>query len=383
MKYLLISCFILNFAFSNDLELKSYVGFEYKSYIKQSGNKKDYNKAVTFENELKYSFSDSKIYSKINILEDLDEKKRDYIDFTELYFSHSFKDFDFYLGKKIIFLGSLEASNIVDVFNRQNYQKDVLSKNKKGAILSGINYYFEDDSRFDFFIKGFEEKNKLVGKDSVYYAFVNNDYKEDLLFATKKEEPSYLLNYSKTYYDEINADISFGLFYGYDNYLLYKKTDDYYQTMLFQSLKVFTYNTFVLDSSLIKFEASYTKIQEDEDFNIKDFYELGFGGEYTFESIFKNHNLGLIAEYYKSNSVNTSLDNDLFLALRYSLNDKDSSEFLLGLVKDLENDDFSSYLKYEGRLSDAFKVSSDLRYIKNDSYLQEHFRFGCEIKYFF
>lgn len=383
MKTLFFLCFISTFLFSSNLELRSYLGYEYKSYLKKQKDSRDNNSAITFQNELKYSYKNSKLYSKIDILKDLSEKQRDYFNLTEAYFLHSFSNYDFYIGKRVIFLGSLEAYNLVDIFNRQNYQKDSLSDYKKGTFLTGINYYFEDDSRLNIYIKGFEEDIKFPGKKSPYYSFGNKDYKDELLFANGNETPSFLTTYSKTYDEEITADVSYGFFYGYDNYLLSKKRKEKYQPMLFQSMKFFTYDTFVLDSTLFKVEASYTKVEDDEDFNLNDFYELGVGAEYTIERIIQNHNLGLIAEYYKSDSSLSSKDNDLFLALRYSLNDADSSEFLFGFIKDLKKSEKSAYMKYEGRVTDTLKISTDLRYIDSQNYLDEHLRFGCEIKYYF
>lgn len=371
------------FSNADNLELKNYLGLEYKSYLKSAQEDTNHNSALTFQNELKYSFSNSKLYSKIDILKDTSEKQRDYIDINELYLLRSFKAFDLYLGKKIIFLGSLEAHNIVDIFNRQNYKKDMLSDYKTGAFLSGINYYFEDDSRLNIYIKGFEEDIEFSDKNSPYYPFGKNGYDKELLFANGSESPSVLTTYLKTYDEDITADISYGFFYGYDNQLLYKNKGNDYRTMLFQSMKLFTYDTFVIDSTLFKIEASYTKIKNDGGFKLEDFYELGFGGEYTFEQIIKTHNLGLIAEFYKSDSGLTSMQSDLFFALRYSLNDMDSSEFLAGIVKDTQNSERSIYFKYEGRISDTLKASTDLRYLKSESYLDEHLRFNCEIKYYF
>ncbi len=383
MKKILILCLSAKLLFSNNFELRSYLGSEYKSYLKKANNKKSYNSSVTFQNELKYSFDSSKLYSKIDILKDFTEKERNYFNITEAYYLYEFMDFDFYIGKKIIFLGSLEAYNLVDIFNRQNYQKDILSDYKKGAYLTGIDYYFKDNSKLNFYIKGFEEDLNFASEKSPYYAFGNLKYKKKPLSSNKNETFSFLTTYSKTYDENTVADISYGLFYGYDNYILFKKIANKYQSFLFQSTKLFTYNTFVVDSFLFKVEGSFTKISDDKEVRLDDFYELGFGLEYTIEKIVKNHNLGLIAEYYKSNTELTNMNNDLFLALRYSLNDADSSEILGGIIKDFENNEISTYIKYEGRLTDNLKISTDLRYINSNSYLNEHLRFSCELKYYF
>jgi hypothetical protein len=368
---------------ANELELKSYIGYEYKSYLKKSVDKRDYNSALTFQNELKYSFDNSRLYSKIDIIEDTDESQRDYIDLTEFYIVVPSSNFDFYFGKRVIFLGSLEAYNIVDIFNRQNYQRDSLSEYKKGVYLIGINYYFEDDSRLNVYIKSFEEDIKFLSESSPYYPFGANTYDKKLLFANGNEQPSLLLTYAKTYDEYITADVCYGFFYGYDDHLFSKKSGNKYQSMLFQSMKFFTYDTFVVGAALLKLEASFTKIQDDAHYDLDDFYDIGIGAEYTLERIIGNHNLGIIVEYYKADDPFTFFDNDLFFALRYSLNDKDSSEFLGGIVKDLQSDEVSAYAKYEGRLSDMFKISADIRYLKGENYLDEHLRLGCEIKYYF
>lgn len=382
MKILFVLVLFSSFLFA-EFQNKNYVGFEYKSYLKNQDEKIDSNSAITFQSEIEYEKDDWKIYSLIDALKDSKEEQRDYIDFNELYFSKSFDSFDFYLGRKVIFLGSLEGLNIVDIFNRQNYQKDPLSKYKKGANSLSIKYFFEDDSNLDFHIKFLEDDIKMPSSDSPYYAFSSLKYSKEVDFANDNEQPSFLLNYSKSIDDEIIADTAFGLFYGYDENILYERSGNTINPFLFQSAKAFTHNTFILEDTLLKLEASYTKVLEDKEFDIDDFYSLGVGAEYTLENIYQSHNLGLIGEYYKSDSQFSSFDNDLFLALRYSLNDKDSSEFLLGFIKDLEQSEKSAYLKYSGRLNEFLNISFDGRYIDSKSYLDEHFRLTAEIKYYF
>ncbi len=382
MKRLILMLLLFNPLLYAQFEIKNYLGLEYKNYIKKEKHKDSYNSALIFQSEIKYNFSQSKIYTKMEALKDSKDKNRDYFYLNELYYSKSFDDFDFDIGKKVIFLGTLEANNIVDIFNRQNFQKDSLSKNKKGAIMANLNYFFENDSILRLYIKGFEEDIKLSSKNSPYYPFTSA-YNKNIKFTNKHEKPSFMATYTSTYDEDINADISFGLFKGYDENIIFKAKNSIIHPYLFQSSKIFTYNTFVIDSTLYKFEVSYTKAKANKIIKLNNFYKFGGGLEYTIEQIYKNHNLGLIAEYYKSDKRDLVFDNDLFLALRYSLNDKDSSEFLLGFIKDLKKSENSAYMKYQGRLMDNLNISTDLRYIKNDSYLNEHLRFSCEFKYYF
>ena len=367
-----------------EVELKSYIGYEHKSYLKtEDENSRDNNNALTFQSEIKYNLEDGKIYSLVDAIKDSSENERDHFHITELYYSKSFDTFDLDIGKKVIFLGSLEAYNIVNIFNRQNYQKDSLSTYKKGAFMVNVNYFFEDDSILNLYVKSFEEDIEFSSSESPYYPFGSSSYDESVKFANSSEKPSILGVYSMTYDEDIIADTSFGLFYGYDENILFSSDNGTINPYLFQSMKLFTYDTFVIDSTLYKVEASYTKVQSDGDFEVDDFYQLGTGVEYTIEQIYQNHNLGFIAEYYKSNKDDLSYENDVFLGLRYSLNDQDSSEFLGGTIKDVKTSDNIAYIRYSGRLTDSLNVSSDIRYTNTQSYLGEHLRFDCEVKYYF
>lgn len=383
MKKLLTLFLLINYTLFAEIETKSFIGLEYKSYIKKQDNKDSYNLATTFQSEIKYEFDDSKIYTKFEALKDNKDEKRDYFLLDELYYSKSFDNFDLDLGKKVVFLGTLEAQNIVDIFNRQNYQKDSLAKHKKGSLMANINYFFEDDSIFRFYIKAYEEDIKFPSKTSVYNPFGVYKYKKNLEFSNNHESPSFLATYTTSYDEEIVADISFGLFHGYDENIIFKKEKEEISPLLFQSTKFLSFNTFVIDSTLYKLEASYTDVKKNKNINLDNFYKLGLGLEYTIEQVYKNHNLGFISEYYKSNNKDLNFQNDIFLALRYSLNDSDSSEFLAAYVKDLKEKENSAYIKYNGRLTDNLNISTDLRYIKSNSYLDEHLRFGCEFKYYF
>ena len=113
MKRFLFFSFAASALCANELELKSYIGYEYKSYLKKSVDKRDHNSALTFQNELKYSFGDSKFYSKIDIIEDTDESQRDYIDLTEFYIVVPSSNFDFYFGKKQSVISRKESTSTI------------------------------------------------------------------------------------------------------------------------------------------------------------------------------------------------------------------------------------------------------------------------------
>lgn len=369
-------------AFSQEWEWRNYIGYEYKAYVINEDDSRNFNSAATFQNELKYALETFKFYSKIDVLYDGAEKERNYFDVKEAYVTRAFEDFDLFAGKRVFFLGSLEAFNPTDMLNRQNYRKDTLSTHKEGIYSAGINYYLPNDTRVDLTVSYEDRTLPLGAEDSPYYPFRDAHYRDDVLFLGGSQQPSWIATFSQSFDDLLRGDTSIGVFYGYDDHTLFISDADTYRPTYFQSAKVFTYDTLVVDAMLYKLEAAYTRVAE-ESLRIDHFYEIGIGVEYTIEQIIGNHNLGLLAEYYRSDTTLSAYDNDLFLGIRYALNDKDSSEFVGGVLKSMDDEGMGAYLKYEGRLNDALKLSADVRYLKHENYLNEHLRIGCEIKYYF
>lgn len=361
-----------------EYEMINYVGVEGKMY--PNSNKERYNLGITFQNQSKYKSDLFNAYLRLDALKDFKDEKRDEFLVNELYILKSYGNFDFTLGRQIVFLGSLEAYNIVNILNPRDFRKDMFSDYRLGVDMASVKYYFEDDSNLALYLKLPDRKVHYPSSDYEVYPFGEFDYSKKIKYDKKKIAESLLTYNFSISEDEYSGDFSFGIFNGYDGYKLPILNNDTFDLHAFKSLKYLTYLTFMYDDWLIKLEAIYTN-PYDNRYKIDNFYESGIGFEYSFENIYKSHTLGIVGEYFKSDSNFTSLENDIFVALRYSLSDKDSSEFLLGFLKDIKNKEGGLYLKYDGRLIDNLKISSDFRYTNADK--NENVRFGVEVKYYF
>jgi len=95
-------------------------------------------------------------------------------------------------------------------------------------------------------------------------------------------------------------------------------------------------------------------------------YTAATGGfEYTFVGLFEsNYDLGLIGELLwdeRGKDAPVLFDNDTMIGARFTLNDAQSSELLLGLI--IDNDDQSKMLNIEGsrRFGERWKLSLEAR----------------------
>ena len=91
-------------------------------------------------------------------------------------------------------------------------------------------------------------------------------------------------------------------------------------------------------------------------------YSAAVGGfEYTFVGIFdSNVDLGALSEYLydsRGNAAPTPFERDIFIGLRLSPNDAQSTEFLAGVVYDLQGDGEVYRIEASRRFFDSWKVS--------------------------
>jgi hypothetical protein len=93
-----------------------------------------------------------------------------------------------------------------------------------------------------------------------------------------------------------------------------------------------------------------------------EMYSAAVGGfEYTFVGIFdSNVDLGLLSEYLydsRGNAAPTPFERDIFIGFRLSPNDAQSTEFLAGVVYDLQGDGEVYRIEASRRFYDSWKVS--------------------------
>ncbi len=304
------------------------------------------------------------------------QTKRSYIRLDELYAKYSAQNYEVQLGRSIRFWGALEAYNIVDTFNARDYRNGLSQKDKIGA--ENIAYsYFTDSGTLSFIVKFFEAPEPMAAPAYLFYFFPSFvSYDETLDTQKSPYNPTVYLKYTASTQWDNPLDYAFIVSHGYSGRrYFYTQTpqnlsalspsfgqptlfkERAYVATLFQS-----YETLLVKATLLKLELRYEQVEEDP--NMGDSLSYGIGFEQTIESLFESEkSLGIIGEYYGFENIQSDkyddlkrfevYQNDLFLALRYSINDTANSSFLAGVMLDLEYEEYLFSAKYETHFDNA------------------------------
>ncbi len=407
MKFLLLLSLFYMYLYA-ELDVKGYVGLENQTYITAPNTKHKNNFTLKENLELKYNKNNFSAYLKLyaqqdyyDLKENLQNNNRSFLRMDEAYLKYDFEDDSIQIGKSIKFWGSLEFLNIVDNFNPKDLRNDIFSKtNKLGVYNLAYTHYFED-SELSLIIKPIQQNQKMANFTYVYYIFPKYISYDDNLETESKNRASIYLMYSGSTNSEYPMDFAFIYENGYDSQRYFSPAVNQptlYKQHAYLTNKFITYDTLVVGDTLIKLEALYVDVINNK--KISDYSHVAFGFEHTIQNIYKTNSLGILAEYYNYRTYQKNkytdlelfetMQNDLFLGLRYALNDSNSASIVGGIVKDFEYNEEIYYFKYESRFLDILKVNLDYYYIepsKNEktafSLLNRHQRISLDISYYF
>ncbi|MDF1878605.1 hypothetical protein JHD46_03015 [Sulfurimonas sp. SAG-AH-194-C20] len=416
---IIVSILALGVSLIADIDVSGHIDFDSQFYLKAPKDKNSNSFTSKQILELTYEEGSLSIFTKLYAQEayyDFYSKdkntKRTFARIDELYLKYDFDDDALKAGKSIEFWGSLELRNIVDGFNPADFRNDLFSKDKLGVYNIAYSHYFEN-SELSLISKPQEEQQFMANQPYVYYFFPSFvSYDGTLKTQESKNRPSLYLKFSGSTDTEYAIDYAFIYENGYDSQRyfttntpqnLIPTSPTFGQTTRFEENvylvnKFMTYNTLVVGSTLLKLEGLYAQV--DGDSFVGDYSHLALGIEHTLENIVSSHSLGLIGEYYRYDTYQSdkyddlelfeTMQNDLFIGMRYTLNNTNDSSFVGGGIFDLDYDEQVYYLKFESRVEDSFKVALDYYYIepsttKTTAYalLGEHQKLGINIAYYF
>jgi len=407
---LLVLLVALSVVLFGEFEYQGHVGIEAQSYILAPKDKHKNNFTAYEQLEMSYTYDSLKLATRLYAQQDYydaasDEKnERTFGRVDELYGLYEFDEDALFAGKNIRFWGALEVRNITDTFNTQDLRNDLFNPDKMGAWNLAYSHY-TDSGEFSVIIKLNEENQKMAALPYMYYffpAFIT--YDDTLISDESLQRPTIYLSYSGMSETEYPIDYAFIVQHGYDSQRCFSADGPLNGNPVslnenaYLVNKVMTYNTAVIDATLIKLEALYTDVIDNE--VVSDYWHLGVGVEYTMTFDTLDGDLGLISEYYRYETLDSeklsdlelfeTFQNDLFVGLRYAFNDADDSSFIGGVIADLEYDEQAYYMEYETRLGDSLKLKADYRYIEPSTsdltayaLLKRHERIGLKVAYYF
>ena len=420
MKFILLVSIFITSLFA-EFGVSGNIGLDSQAYLTIDDAKHKQNFTAYQELELKYTHDDLTLYSKLYAQEDSydlssDDAKhndRTFVRIDELYFKYDFADDMLSGGKSIKYWGALEVRNIVDGFNPRDFRTDMFNPQKYGVYNLSYSHY-TDSGELSLIVKFNEEDQPMAAYPYAYYFFPSFvTYDSQLKENPSAYEISYYLSYSGSTDTEYALDYAFIYEKGFDSqryfatdtptHLIpshpnFAKPTTFVQ-YAYEVNKFMTYNTLVVGATLIKLEALYTKVDDNK--YIGDYSHIGLGVEHTLENFMGSEaGLGLIAEYYRYDTYEDgkytdlelfeTMQNDLFLGMRYTFNNANDTSIIGGVIADLEYKEQSYYINFDTRAYDSFKVGLDYYYINPSkdettayALLGKHQRIGLNIAWYF
>lgn len=347
-------------------EWSGYVALEGRYFFQQGlapSQHYDSNLSISAEPEYYHDWDggrQSLVFKPFVRLDQRDEQ-RTHWDIRELEWTYAGSGWETRAGIGRVYWGVTEAWHLVDIINQTDLVENPDREQKLGQPM--VKFSSEKDwGTLDFFLlPGFRERT-YAGEDGRIrtHPWVDTDQAEYESAAGNKRVDA-ALRWSHYVGD---WDLGLAHFYGTGrDPLLRPGLDDQGRFVLTPFYQVIHQTSLDLQATigswLWKFESLYRDGME------ADFYAFTGGLEYTRVGIGgSSGDLGMLAEVMfdqRREEATTPFNNDIFLALRWAVNDEHSSELLFGVIHDWETHSKLLNLEASRRLGQNYKLSVQAR----------------------
>lgn len=292
---------------------------------------------------------------------DQHDSQRSHLDVRELIWTHAAEQWDIRAGIGKVFWGVTESQHLVDIINQSDLVENIDGEDKLGQPMINLTL-LQDWGMLDLFVlPGFRERS-FAGKDGRFRSSPEIDDHTVYESGAKQKHVDYALRWSQTFDD---WDVGLSHFYGTSREPRIIPTVTPNGLVLVPFYDIINQTGIdvqaTLDAWLWKVEVVHRSGQG-ETFNA---FTGGF--EYSFVGVFDSSaDLGVIAEYLyddRGSSAATPFENDIFIGARLGMNDAASSELLLGVISDLNQNTRFYSLEASRRIERSWVISVEARFI--------------------
>ncbi|MFT6916131.1 MAG: hypothetical protein ACJAWL_002448 [Motiliproteus sp.] len=295
---------------------------------------------------------------------DAHDSERTHVDLRELNWLHVGNGWQLRTGISKVFWGSTESRHLVDIINQTDNLEGLDGEDKLGQPMAHFSYLLEQGELSLFWLPYFRERHFVgsQGRPRTTPLPVNTGnptYNSD----RGRHHQDVAIRWSY-YFDRVDVALSHfsgtsrepTLSLNSPNPLTATALNPHYELIEQTGLEL----TSALGSWLWKLEAiSNSGLEAGR-------YSAAVAGfEYSFIGLFDSSlDLGVLAEYLYDdrNQLATSpFQDDLFLGLRLTLNDFQSTELLTGLIVDNDSQATLGFIEASRRLGSQFKASLEAR----------------------
>lgn len=303
------------------------------------------------------------------------DDKRSHADIRELRWQKVYDQFQLRVGISKVYWGVTESLHLVDIINQTDQVENVDGEDKLGQPM--VFFSTEQDwGLLDVFVlPGFRERTFPGPEGRPRFPFAINGDAAVYESADREHHVDYALRLFK-YLGDWEVGLSYFKGTGrepesyrpvsFDSGGMPTEFAPYYAQIDQLGLTVQA----LINAWTWKLEAI------SRDSSAQRFTALAAGFEYTLVGILDSStDLGIVIEYLYDQRdapitnptlpVPASFQNDLTTAFRFALNDIQSSEILIGLITDLDNQAVAGFIEASRRFGNSFKAELELRTFNN------------------
>ncbi len=286
---------------------------------------------------------------------DQGDDERTHADIRELSWSYIARDYEWTLGISKVYWGVTEAWHIVDIINQTDLVEDFDQEEKLGQPMARL-ALIRDWGTVDLFVlPGFRERTfaGVKGRPRIIPRVEKNltSYES----SQKDKHVDLAARWSHTIGD---MDIGLSWFRGTSREPLLSPARYNGEIVLAPFYQII--NQAGLDIQLARGSWLWKLEAINLDGNYAKYRRATGGFEYTFYGVAGSADLGLVMEYlYDSRGelATTPFEDDIMTGLRLTLNDEQSSDVLLGVIKDRHHDSYLISLEANRRIGNSWKLS--------------------------
>lgn len=352
------------------LELSGNVSVQQRYFFNDALDSRQHESYTSFstEPELYHSWDDNSQSLTFTPFyrHDQHDDERSHADIRELSWLKVFDGWELTLGISKVYWGITESQHLVDIINQTDQVENVDGEDKLGQPMIRFSTV-QDWGIVDFFIlPGFRERT-FPGAEGR---------------PIQELPPGTVFDADAAHYESSDADdhVDYAVrWLGiYDNWELglshFSGTGREPESFVFNTAGILVPYYTLINQTGIDLQAlieDWTwKLELISRKNATErFTALTGGFEYTLVGMLdSNTDLGIVIEYLyddRDQRASSAFQNDLTTAFRFTLNDIQSSELLIGIITDLDDQTVASFIEGSRRIGESFKAELELRSFSN------------------
>lgn len=359
-------------AMGGEIEVSGSMGAESRFFFAEGlypGQLEIFQPSLMLEGDIRWS-SDNRMWDVVVVpYARLDAKdgERTHFDMREAYVRWNGDEWSVRAGLAKVFWGVAESRHLVDIINQSDSVEDIDDEDKLGQPMVEIST-IQDWGQITGYVMPFFRKRTFAGEDGRlrFPALVDNDLARFDQGQDDGAGVDFALRYSH-YFGDWDVGLSFFRGANREPLLVLDESRGLFAPFYDDITQVGADIQYTNEAWLWKFEGII------RDTPYETFAAAVGGVEYTFYGVTDGGaDLGVLVEFqYDGRSADfnvspvTQADNDLFIGTRLAMNDTADTEFLGGIVTDVEDASMSGLVEASRRFGDYWVAELEGRFFMN------------------